>query len=375
MVLRVVPLAIFCACTVLGLKLQNVRNQPLLTTQVFHFHVEKGMFDTSIDNYGNTEYRAALMGKPDLPKWMFLRQKNDRALLYGSYREPGELNIEVFAINKYNYKTSLRVISLQVDKRPTEALFEVEMKFLNLNIEDLFEGEWLPNLEEIFREHLWKNSPVVYVTKVASVVDVGGRVPVNPRDKEGVVVRVGGSANFSQELRTLELEANQLRNRVPCPRDYKRTSAEYRFRRKHFLSDWCGFRLITLPERLDGEGMRQHTEDVGPVGLDDGSWAPGGTTAPRRDLLADFLISLVAPASVTLALLGSLGCLVCCCRRQHGAVSEQQSSVERASNMLRQLAGQRAVSRAASPDGIRASRQGTLRALPPPPYPSSQEQI
>lgn len=355
------------------------------------------MFDTSIDSYGSTEFRAALMGKPDLPKWMFLRQNAnaERALLYGSYQEPGELNIEVFAINKYNYKTSLRVISLQVEKRQMEALYEVEMKFLNMNIEDLFEGERLSDLEEIFRDHLWKNSPVVYVTKVASVVDVGGRVPVNPRDKEGVVVRVGGTANFSQELRTLELEANQLRNRVPCPRDYKRTSAEYRFRRKNLHSDWCGFRLITLPERLDGEGMRQHLEGVegAPVGLDEGSgdWVPGGLDAPRRDLLPDFLVSLVAPAAVTMALLGSLACLVCCCRRQHGVqstLSEQHGSVERASSMLRQLASQRnlpaapsaPVSRAGSPSNgtlPRLSRQGTLRsrALPPPPYPTSQDNI
>lgn len=238
-------------CCVFGVKLQDFRNQLLQTTQVFHFSIDKSMFDASIGNYGTTVFRAALLGKPDLPKWMFLRQtsNSEKALLYGSYQDHGELNIEVFAINKYNYMTSLRVISLQVEKRQSEALYEVEMKFLNLNIEDLFEGDWLLDLEEIFRNHLWSNSPVIYITKVASVVDIGGRVPVNPKDKEGVVVRIGGTANFSEDLRTLELEANQLRNRVPCPRDYKRTSAEYRFRRKNFLSDWCGFRLITVSHK------------------------------------------------------------------------------------------------------------------------------
>ncbi|CAN8024081.1 unnamed protein product [Ixodes persulcatus] len=177
---------LFGGC-VLGLKVQDVQNELLQTTQVFHFYIDKNMFDASIGVYGSTEFRAALLGKPDLPKWMFLRQpsNSDRALLYGSYHDHGELNIEICAINKYNYKTSLRVVSLQVEKRQSEALYEVEMKFLNLNIEDLFDGNWLSGLEEIFRDHLWKNSPVIYVTKVASVVDIGGRVPVNPKDKEG----------------------------------------------------------------------------------------------------------------------------------------------------------------------------------------------
>ncbi|XP_054917441.1 epsilon-sarcoglycan isoform X4 [Dermacentor andersoni] len=312
------------SCSCFGAKLQDFRNQVLQTTEVFHFYIDKDMFDASIDSYGRTEFRAALLGKPDLPKWMFLRQtgNSNRALLYGSYQDNGELNIEVFAINKYNYKTSLRVISLQVEKRPREALYEVEMKFLNLNIEDLFEGDWLSDLEEIFRDHLWKESPVIYVTKVASVVDIGGRVPVNPKDKEGIVVRIGGTTNFSQELRTLEVEANQLRNRVSCPRDYKRTSAEYRFRSRSFLPDWCGFRLITfvisslvqLPEQLDGEGMMQHQDAAfSPIPLEEDSYNPPDMGhLPRRDLLADFLLSLLLPGFVTAMLLSTLTCFMCC---------------------------------------------------------------
>ncbi|XP_037577703.1 epsilon-sarcoglycan-like [Dermacentor silvarum] len=375
-----------------GAKLQDFRNQVLQTTEVFHFYIDKGMFDASIDSYGRTEFRAALLGKPDLPKWMFLRQtgNSNRALLYGSYQDNGELNIEVFAINKYNYKTSLRVISLQVEKRPREALYEVEMKFLNLNIEDLFEGDWLSDLEEIFRDHLWKESPVIYVTKVASVVDIGGRVPVNPKDKEGIVVRIGGTTNFSQELRTLEVEANQLRNRVSCPRDYKRTSAEYRFRSRSFLPDWCGFRLITLPEQLDGEGMMQHQDAAfSPIPLEEDSYNPPDMGhLPRRDLLADFLLSLLLPGFVTAMLLSTLTCFMCCQHEEDvpSTQVEQHSSIERATNALRQMATKRNLSSAASSrvhsragsplDASlpRPSRQGTLklRALPPPPYSAAQ---
>ncbi|XP_054917440.1 epsilon-sarcoglycan isoform X3 [Dermacentor andersoni] len=388
------------SCSCFGAKLQDFRNQVLQTTEVFHFYIDKDMFDASIDSYGRTEFRAALLGKPDLPKWMFLRQtgNSNRALLYGSYQDNGELNIEVFAINKYNYKTSLRVISLQVEKRPREALYEVEMKFLNLNIEDLFEGDWLSDLEEIFRDHLWKESPVIYVTKVASVVDIGGRVPVNPKDKEGIVVRIGGTTNFSQELRTLEVEANQLRNRVSCPRDYKRTSAEYRFRSRSFLPDWCGFRLITfvisslvqLPEQLDGEGMMQHQDAAfSPIPLEEDSYNPPDMGhLPRRDLLADFLLSLLLPGFVTAMLLSTLTCFMCCQHEEDvpSTQVEQHSSIERATNALRQMATKRNLSSAASSrvhsragsplDASlpRPSRQGTLklRALPPPPYSAAQ---
>ncbi|KAL3192870.1 hypothetical protein MRX96_058391 [Rhipicephalus microplus] len=380
-----VSATLLLSCSCLGAKLQDPRNQVLQTTEVFHFYIDKGMFDASIDSYGHTEFRAALLGKPDLPKWMFLRQtgNSNKALLYGSYQDDGELNIEVFAINKYNYKTSLRVISLQVEKRPKEALYEVEMKFLNLNIEDLFEGDWLSDLEDIFRDHLWKESPEIYVTKVASVVDIGGRVPVNPKDKEGIVVRIGGTTNFSQELRTLEVEANQLRNRVSCPRDYKRTSAEYRFRSRSFLPDWCGFRLITLPEQLDGEGMMQHQDAAfSPIPLEEDSYNPPDMGhLPRRDLLSDFLLSLLLPgichgyAAQYTHLLHVLPARV-----------EQHSSIERATNALRQMASKRNLSSAASSrvhsragsplDASlpRPSRQGTLklRALPPPPYSAAQ---
>ncbi|KAH9362945.1 hypothetical protein HPB48_014273 [Haemaphysalis longicornis] len=372
--LRALALGVFVtSCRCFGVKLEDFRNQVLQTTEVFHFYLDKGMFDASIDSYGYAEFRAALLGKPDLPKWMFLRQadSSNRALLYGSYQDHGELNIEVFAINKYNYKTSLRVITLQVEKRPREALYEVEMKFLNLNIEDLFEGDWLSDLEEIFRDHLWKESPVIYVTKVASVVDIGGRVPVNPKDKEGVVVRIGGTSNFSQELRTLEMEANQLRNRVSCPRDYKRTSAEYRFRSRSFLPDWCGFRLITLPEQLDGEGMMQH-QDAGfsPIPLEEDRYDPPDVGhLPRRDLLADFLLSLLLPGFVTAMLLSTLTCFMCCQHQEDipSGQLEQHSSIERATNALRQMASKRNLSSAAS-SRVHSRAGSPLDASLPRPY-------
>lgn len=60
------------------------------------------------------------------------------------------------------------------------------MKFYNLNVEDMFANkEAIGDVLDIFRDRLWKESSSVYITRIASPSDVGQRLPVDPRDKEG----------------------------------------------------------------------------------------------------------------------------------------------------------------------------------------------
>lgn len=59
------------------------------------------------------------------------------------------------------------------------------MKFLNLNVEDMFRSDRLKRLVEVFKSDLWKDNEEIYVTKVVSSLDVGGRLPLNPNEKEG----------------------------------------------------------------------------------------------------------------------------------------------------------------------------------------------
>lgn len=99
-----------------------------------------------------------------------------------------------------------------------------------------------------------------------------------------VIIRVGSSDYFSRDLLDLEREVERIKNRNPCPKKYKATyelssklltlfpyafvtiyvshtiscslfltpmfamsrSAEYLFRRKNFLNDWCSFHLIRV---------------------------------------------------------------------------------------------------------------------------------
>lgn len=63
------------------------------------------------------------------------------------------------------------------------------MKFVNFNIDDMFRGKRFDDVLQIFREKLWRESNDVYITKIASPLDVGGRLPLDPREKEGLVFR------------------------------------------------------------------------------------------------------------------------------------------------------------------------------------------
>lgn len=63
-----------------------------------------------------------------------------------------------------------------------------------------------------------------------------------------VIARIGSVDFFSRDLLDLEREVAQLKNRNPCPRKYKATSAEHLFHRNQndFQNDWCSFRLVRV---------------------------------------------------------------------------------------------------------------------------------
>jgi len=60
-----------------------------------------------------------------------------------------------------------------------------------------------------------------------------------------VVVRLGSTVPFSQELNELQEEVKPLWKIPSCPRDFKRTSVEILFREAEFRLDWCAFRLVS----------------------------------------------------------------------------------------------------------------------------------
>lgn len=71
-----------------------------------------------------------------------------------------------------------------------------------------------------------------------------------------VVIRLGSSMPFSQELNELQEEVKPLWKLRSCPRDFKRTSVERLFREARFALDWCSFRLVSFVYRLQIETVR-----------------------------------------------------------------------------------------------------------------------
>ncbi|XP_071044084.1 epsilon-sarcoglycan isoform X2 [Parasteatoda tepidariorum] len=258
------------------------------------------------------EYSMSLLDKPDLPHWMFSQTKNQRdAFLYGSADNPGRLvQIEIIALNTNTYQTASRVLELKVENRSSVSEYEVEMKFLNLNVEDMFSSDRLKRLIEIFHSNLWKGSGDIYVTKVVSSLDVGGRLPLNPNMKEGVVVRIGGSLTFSRDLLDLEREVQPLRNRQPCPRDYKRTSVEHLFRSRNFVTDWCSFRLLFQKQERNAGSSYDNTHFSTAITSDE--FHPESIELPRRDFALDFIVSIIIPTAIVAIISTALTCIMCC---------------------------------------------------------------
>ncbi|XP_013783675.2 epsilon-sarcoglycan-like [Limulus polyphemus] len=367
------------------------------TTEVFFMAVKKNMFEYQYGEAESLVYRASLFGMPDLPHWMNYRHVNttETAYLYGAPDEPGEVHIEIIALNKDNYETRQTEMIVNVEPRNKEAVYEVEMKFSNMNVEDMFQNDRLRQIEEIFRDYLWPESETIYITMVASAVDVGGRLPLDPTEKEGVVVRIGGTTKYSQDILDLEREVQPIRNRYPCPRDYKRTSAEHFFRARNLISDWCGFQLIPDEDTVIED--KKPSPSFSPILLSSDDFIPHFPNYPRRDFLMDFIITIVVPVVVVIILTVVLSSIMCCHRESlerrnletSSVQMNQYNSIQRASSQLRNLAVKRESlprtgstpastlprSRTGSPSSTlpktstprTGSCTGTLRGAPPPP--------
>lgn len=87
-----------------------------------------------------------------------------------------------------------------------------------------------------------------------------------------VVIRLGSSTPFSQELNELQEEVKPLWKLRSCPRDFKRTSVERLFREARFALDWCSFRLVSF--------VRIETSEI--RGLIDVSGRTGATESAAR---------------------------------------------------------------------------------------------
>ncbi|KDR16217.1 epsilon-sarcoglycan isoform X2 [Zootermopsis nevadensis] len=332
-------------------------------TKVFILPIEPGMFNWTLQGVSHQfSYRPSLLNAPDLPPWIHYvySDRHQTGFLYGvPPQQHGDLELEIVGLNRDNYETRRRVVQINVQEKPDPAKYEVQMKVDNLNVEDMFDSYRLNRLLDIFRCELWRESEGdLYVTFLASAVHLGARHPLRPNEGEGVVLRIGSTAEFSTALVKLQDEVKPLWRLNSCPRDFKRTTEERLFRDKGFVLDWCAFRLV----EASSSSLHQHFP-IGPdsevsvdqrplsLGHEDLWTRPSKSQVPQRSYVREFVYTIMIPMLVMIILVLILSLILCF---HHEGISKrnketpavqmvQYTAVHRATNTLRSLSSQRRV--------------------------------
>ncbi|KAF3425724.1 hypothetical protein E2986_11017 [Frieseomelitta varia] len=262
------------------------------------FCIDNHYLDESVQNDNNTK----------VP-----RQKNNR-------RITDNFQLEIVGLNKHTYETRYKVLDMNVLEKENLTKYEVHLKIDNLNVEDMFDRNRTEVLLDIFRKRLWKDAADLYVTFLASAIELGARLPLKPSEGEGVVIRLGSSMPFSQELNELQEEVKPLWKLPSCPRDFKRTSVERLFREAEFALDWCSFRLVEQEQQslqqesarrgpslnvleLPASGISEHTE---------WRWARSTKASiPTRSYFEEIATTIFVPAILLLVLAALLSTVLC----------------------------------------------------------------
>ncbi|KAF7382697.1 hypothetical protein HZH66_013099 [Vespula vulgaris] len=295
----------------------------ILMTEVFVIPIRPETFDWSPDEgkYDQFTYQPSLLNAPDLPSWIhYVHSKRDHGgFLYGvAPKNQKYFQLEIVGLNKHTYETKYKVLDINVLEKQNLTRYEVNLKIDNLNVEDTFGRNRTEKLLDVFRNKLWTTATDLYVTFLASAVELGARLPLKPGESEGVVMRLGSSVPFSQELIELQKEVKPLWKLLPsCPRDLKRTSVERLFREAGFLLDWCSFKLITSDEQ---PGSSRHGPSMNIVGLpssgisEHSEWQWARSTKadiPTRSYFKEIVTTIFVPTILLLLLATSLSTALC----------------------------------------------------------------
>ena len=191
-------------------------------------------------------YRPTLVNQPSLPRWLKYHYSEDykTGLLYGVPEKTQESRLQILATNRDTFEASSFYLVIDTVDDDSNQDFHVRLKIDNLNIEDIFDKRRLDRLMELFKTKFWMTaSEDLQLTFAESALNLGGRRPLKPSFKDGIVVQLSSSHNFSEALINLDAETEPLRKHQSC--SYKRVSVERHFRQSGFAVDWCSFRIIT----------------------------------------------------------------------------------------------------------------------------------
>ncbi|XP_050594546.1 alpha-sarcoglycan isoform X2 [Bombus affinis] len=323
--------------------------ESILMTEVFVIPIRPETFDWSGDaRTDQFSYQPSLLNAPDLPSWIhYTYSKRDHhGFLYGvAPKDRKYFQLEIVGLNKHTYETRYKVLDMNVLEKENLTKYEVHLKIDNLNVEDMFDRNRTEELLDIFRfvdktqgktrprKRLWKNAMDLYVTFLASAVELGARLPLKPTEGEGVVIRLGSSMPFSQELNELQEEVKPLWKLPFCPRDFKRTSVERLFREAEFALDWCSFRLVeqeqqSLQQESARRGPSMNVLDLPASGISEHTewrWARSTkANIPTRSYFEEIATTIFVPAILLLVLAALLSTVLCLDReKMHDPESEQ----------------------------------------------------
>lgn len=95
--------------------------------------------------------------------------------------------LEIIGLNRQTYETKNYRINITIIEKSNPAKYEIQLKIDNLNVEDMFDVERMERLKEVIKKYLWKNSEAnLYMTYLASAIDLGARLPLDPTKGEGL---------------------------------------------------------------------------------------------------------------------------------------------------------------------------------------------
>jgi len=276
------------------------------TDQVFSLFLTPQYFNWT-HTEGEVTYRPSSLGLPALPDWLRHRPLPERraALLYGRPALTGVTKLQVVVTDRHTFKTGLLDVEINVEEANNEN-FEVNLKINNLNIEDIFDWQRMERLKKVFQNNLWQESHQdLRLTYADSVPQLGGRKPLNPSLKDGVVIRLASTSNFSLALEELDRETQPLRRLSTC--SFKRVSVERFLRQAGFAVDWCAFRLISPESKVVDV---HHGRDTDNADKRPAFQFPQRGSVERRKMVKEMLTAAVIPLLIFLIFSSCIGCIL-----------------------------------------------------------------
>ncbi|XP_067624564.1 epsilon-sarcoglycan isoform X2 [Eurosta solidaginis] len=284
--------------------------------ELFSYKIEPLLFNWTHQVISEQfRYRVSLEGYADLPSWLRYKYSHEyhAGFLYGTPTErlaEKTVHLDIVALNKQNYETRILKLSIFVTQK-MPSLNIIKMKIDNLNWVHLMDPGRVENLRNIFRKDLWPESENdLSLVFMESAVNMGGRLPLRPQQREGVVVHLGSSAQFSSRLKELQEEVRPLYKLTTCT--YKRTSVQKVFENAGFKLDWCAFKTVGAdisPEILfHNYGHKSHHDNFR---RNDRWLGMARDEIPDRNYIDEFAFAFAIPGMIFAVLFGILSAALC----------------------------------------------------------------